>query len=184
MAKADLEIIRGLAQAAGNLYDGALDNDGKPLTIGLNREDLPDINRKMIDGAKIVFAGDQIRLTYEAEITLRDVYKNGANAFQAEIDGKLKKIIEYIKKNYRAIANKSVSLTPVEKESKIRIDYVNRHRVLACAVRHYKIGGLSDILAASEKEQKSREISDTYRKFLELGGLGTRPKNDTRPKNA
>ena len=43
MAKADLEIIRGLAQAAGNLYDGALDNDGKPLTIGLNREDLPDI---------------------------------------------------------------------------------------------------------------------------------------------
>ena len=34
-----LEIIRGVAQAAANAYDGALDQDGKPLDIGLSREE-------------------------------------------------------------------------------------------------------------------------------------------------
>jgi len=184
MANADLEIIRGLSQAAGGLYDGAVDAEGKPFEIGLKREELPDTNRKMIDGAKITFVGDKVRVSYEAEIILKDIYKDGANAFQSEMDDMIQKIVNFLKKNYRAVAKKSVTLTPVEDESSIRVEYISRYRTLCCAYRHYKIGGLSEVLAASEKEQKSREISDAYRKFLELGGLGTRPKNDTRPKNA
>ena len=184
MANADLEIIRGLSRAAGDLYDGALDADGKPLQIGLKREDLLSTNRKMIDGAKVTFVGDKVRIGYETEITLKDIYKNGANAFQSEIDEVIQKVVSFLKKNYRAHTKKSVTLTPDEDESSIKIEYVSRSRVLCCAYRHYKIGGLSDILAASEKEQKERKISDTYQKFLDQGGFGKRPKNDTRPKNA
>lgn len=39
MAAENLEILRGLAQAAADSYDGALDEDGNPIEIGLNRED-------------------------------------------------------------------------------------------------------------------------------------------------
>ena len=185
MASADLEIIRGLSRAAGDLYDGAVDAEGKPLEIGFKREDLLSTDRKMIDGAKITFAGDKLRVSYETEITLKEVYKDGANAFQSEIDDVIQKVVNFLKKNYRAYTKKSVTLTPVEDEAAIKIEYVSRSRVLCCATRHYKIGGLSDILAATEKEQESRKISDTYRKFLEQGGFGgKRPKNDTRPKNA
>jgi len=185
MANVDLEILRGLSRAAGDLYDGALDDEGKPLQIGLKREDLLSTDRKMIDGAKVIFVGDKIRVGYETQIKLKDVYQNGANAFQSEIDDVIQKVVAFLKKNYRAYTKKSVTLTPVEDEAAIKIEYVSRSTVLCCASRHYKIGGLSDILAATEKEQKSREMSDTYRKFLEQGGFGKkRPKNDTRPKNA
>jgi hypothetical protein len=53
------------------------------------------------------------------------------------------------------------------------------------ASRQYKISGLSEIISATnDAETYKREVSDTYRKFLEQGGFGKRPKNDTRPKNA
>ena len=34
-----LEIVRGLSQAAANAYDGALDENGDVLQVGLNREE-------------------------------------------------------------------------------------------------------------------------------------------------
>ena len=34
-----LDVIQGLGQAAANSYDGALDEDGKPIELGLKRED-------------------------------------------------------------------------------------------------------------------------------------------------
>ena len=34
-----LEVIKGLNQAAANAYDGALDESGEPLKVGLSREE-------------------------------------------------------------------------------------------------------------------------------------------------
>ena len=39
MSQADYEVIRGIAQAAANAYDGALDDKGEPIKIGLKREE-------------------------------------------------------------------------------------------------------------------------------------------------
>ena len=39
MAAENLEVLRGLAQAAADSYDGAIDEDGNPVEIGLKRED-------------------------------------------------------------------------------------------------------------------------------------------------
>ena len=39
MSEKTLEVIRGLAQAAASSYDGALDKDGEPITLGLKREE-------------------------------------------------------------------------------------------------------------------------------------------------
>jgi hypothetical protein len=183
MAKADLEVLRNLSQAAGNLYDGAVDDQGEPIKMGLKREELPDTNRKYIDAAKVRFAGDKAIVSYEAEIVLKQVYKNGINGFQNEMDDMIQKVVEQLKKNYRSVAGKSITLTPEGDGAKVDVEYVSRYRTLVHAVRPYKIGGLSEIVAATGAEVNKREMANTYKKFLEQGGFGKQAENDTRPKN-
>ena len=38
MSQLSLDVIRGIAQAAANSYDGALDDKGEPIKIGLKRD--------------------------------------------------------------------------------------------------------------------------------------------------
>tara|TARA_R110001583_G_scaffold18383_17_gene73131 strand:- start:108 stop:641 length:534 start_codon:yes stop_codon:yes gene_type:complete len=171
MANADLEVLKDLSQAAGNLYDGAVDKNGEPIKMGLKREELPNTNRKYIDAAKVRFAGDQIIVTYEAEIVLKQVHKNGINGFQNEMDDMIQKVVEQLKKNYREVAGKSITLTPTTDEAKVDVEYVSRYRTLVHAVRPYKIAGLSEVLAATGAEVNKREMTDSYKKFLEQGGF-------------
>ena len=171
MAKADLQVLQDLSQAAGNLYDGAVDENGEPIKMGLKREELPDTNRKYIDAAKVRFAGDKIIVTYEAEIVLKQVYKNGINGFQNEMDDMIQKVVEQLKKNYREVAGKSITLTPTTDEAKVDVEYVSRYRTLVHAVRPYKIAGLSEVVAATGAEVNKREMADSYKKFLEQGGF-------------
>jgi hypothetical protein len=184
MANADLKIIRDLSQAAGNMYDGAVDDKGEPLKMGLKRDDLLSTDRRYIDGGKIRFAGDKIIVTYEAETRLQDVHKNGINGFQNEMNDMIQNLVNQLKKNYKSVAKKSITLTPEGDNAKVDVAYVSRYRTMVQAIRAYKIGGLSEIIAATGAEVNKREMSDAYRKFLEQGGFGKRPKNDTRPKNA
>tara|TARA_R110000824_G_scaffold254574_2_gene443604 strand:+ start:24 stop:626 length:603 start_codon:yes stop_codon:yes gene_type:complete len=184
MANADLAIIRDLSQAAGYMYDGAVNEKGEPLKMGLKRDELSSTDRKYIDGGKIRFGGNKVIVSYEAEIPLSAVSKKGINGFQNEMNDMVQNLINQLKKNYRAISGKSITLTPDGEDANVNVAYVNRHRTLATAVRSYTIGGLSEVLAATGAEVNKREISDAYRKFLEQGGFGKRPKNDTRPKNA
>lgn len=184
MAKEDFEVLKDLSVAAGNLYDGAVDDKGEPINMGLKRDELPDTNRKYIDAAKVRFAGDKAIVSYEAEIVLKQVYKDGINGFQNEMDDMIQKVVNQLKKNYRAVAGKSITLTAEGDGAKVDVEYVSRYRTLVHAVRSYKIGGLSDVVAATGAEVNKREMADTYKKFLEQGGFGKRPKNDTRPKNA
>ena len=39
MSQKDLDVVRGLMQAAADSYDGALDDKGEPIKIGLKREE-------------------------------------------------------------------------------------------------------------------------------------------------
>ena len=59
-----LEIVRGLSQAAANAYDGALDENGDLLQVGLNREEgHPILDKRVIDGFGVKFAGDKLVVT-------------------------------------------------------------------------------------------------------------------------
>tara|TARA_R110001583_G_scaffold53210_25_gene164441 strand:- start:110 stop:664 length:555 start_codon:yes stop_codon:yes gene_type:complete len=184
MANTDLEIIRDLSRAAGDMYDGAVNDKGEPLKMGLKRDDLLSTNRKYIDGGKFRFAGNKIIVSYEAQTRLKDIYKDGINGFQNEVDQMIQNLVNQLKKNYKSIANKSITLTPEGDGAKVDVAYVSRTRTIVTAMRAYEIGGLSEVVAATGAEVNKHEMSDAYRKFLEQGGFGERPKNDTRPKNA
>ena len=73
MAKADLEVLKNLSQAAGNLYDGAVDENGEPIKIGLKREEgNPILDSRTMDGFKVNIAGSNLILTYQSHLQLMD----------------------------------------------------------------------------------------------------------------
>ena len=188
MANKDiLDIVRGISSAAANAYDGSHDerfsSDGETREIGLNREEGCAIkDTRVMDGFGVKFAGENLVITYHGELTMKDVHKN---SFESDIEGMLADIAKFLKKEYKNITGNSVTLTP-QGESDIFVENSSRVRTWVTAKMHYKIGGITE----SEKinEPSSDRLEDKFRKFLEQGGWngsgGTRPDNDTRPKNS
>ena len=105
-----LDVIRGLNQAAANAYDGALDENGEALKIGLNREEGdPIIDSRLIDGFKVRFAGPKMIVTYQSEMRVDELHPR--NQFENEIDAKFADITKFLKKEYKNITKSTVSLT-------------------------------------------------------------------------
>lgn len=95
-----LEIIHGIQQAASNAYDGSLDENGEPLKIGLKREEGdPILDKRVIDGFKVSFAGNVLILKYQSEITLREVHRGD---FEGEVSQRLQDIASFLKKNIKS----------------------------------------------------------------------------------
>ncbi len=163
------DIIKGINQAAANAYDGShveeLQADGRARTAGLSREDGHYINdRRVIDGFKVSFHGPILRVKYQAETRIKDVQDNG---FENEIISKLKDIVKFLKKEYKAITGETVALT-LEGEHQILVQRISNYRTDVQAQCDYKIGGLTDVgevNSGSDKERADKAIKD----FLALG---------------
>ena len=78
------EIVQGLSQAAANAYDGALDENGEPLKVGLQREEgRPLIDKRVMDGFNVKFYGNMMCIAYMSEVQLKEVYAAG---FESEVE--------------------------------------------------------------------------------------------------
>ncbi len=56
-----LEIVQGISQVMANTYDGAVDENGEPIKIGLKREeDVAITDKRVMDGFKIAMSGDTL----------------------------------------------------------------------------------------------------------------------------
>jgi hypothetical protein len=177
------EIIQGLSQAAANAYDGALNEDGEAIEAGLKREEgRPLIDKRVMDGFNVKFFGNMACVSYHSELQLKEVYANG---FESEMEQRIADVVTFLKKEYKNITGNSVTLTP-EGESDIYVENSSRVRTWVTAKMHYKIGGLDENMAYNEPS--SDRLEDKFRDFLSQGGwtgdCGTRPDNDTRPKNS
>ena len=176
------EIVQGLSQAAANAYDGALDENGEPLKVGLQREEgRPLIDKRVMDGFNVKFYGNMMCIGYMAEVQLKEVYAAG---FESEVEQHVADVSSFLKKEYSRITGDSVSLTK-EGEIDVRVENSSRVRSWVTAKQHYKIGGLDD---AMQLAAESKDTVDTdWRSFLEQGGWngkgGKRPDNDSRKKD-
>ena len=163
------EIIQGINQAAANAYDGShleeLQADGRARTVGLSREDGHYINdRRVMDGFKVSFHGPLLRVKYQAEVRIKEVQDNG---FENDITSKLKDIVKFLKKEYKAITGNTIALT-LEGEHQILVQRISNYRTDVQAQCDYKIGGLPDVgevNGGSDKERTDKAIRD----FLALG---------------
>jgi len=178
-----LEIVRGIAQAAANSYDGAHDEkysyDGEARKVGLNREEGDIIiDSRKLDGFSVKFHGPLLCIHYHGEIKIKDLHNK---KFESEMESMLNDIAKFLKKEYKKVTGKSVSLT-AEGEPYVDAQSTSRVRAWVQAYRYYKIGGLSDVERVGEESED--RLDDSIKKFLAIGKDkypgAKKPKNLTR----
>tara|TARA_R110000744_G_scaffold1305_4_gene4625 strand:- start:8290 stop:8862 length:573 start_codon:yes stop_codon:yes gene_type:complete len=180
-----LEVIKCLNQAAANAYDGALDENGEPLKLGLNREDgHPILDSRVIDGFKVRFAGPKMIVTYQSEMRVDELHPR--NRFENEIEAKFKDIVKFLKKEYKKIKKQSVSLTE-DSEIDIMVQTTSRHHTWVQAKKQYAIGGFEGVESlrmGSERaaDRRDKDYHKQFKDFLELS-TAKRPSNDKAKKN-
>ena len=167
MSEKTLQIIQGLAQAAADSYDGASDQDGNPLDIGLKREKgHPVLDSRQIDGFKCRIDGQHLMITYQSELKLKDVY---AQDLENELEKTMADILSHLKKKYKEITGKSVRLSPAGEVDAI-VEKISKVRVHVVATKVYKVGGMTgveDRLAPS-----AERLESSFKDFLSLGAWG------------
>ena len=176
-----LQIIQGLQQAAANGYDGALDDKGEPIKVGLKREEGdPILDRRVIDGFRVKFFNDQICIHYHGEVMLKDVYAGG---FENEIARMLNEIKKFLQKQYKVVTGNSVTLTKSD-DPQIMVQSTSRLRSWVQAHQYYKVSGIKEDEMSLAKGSGARTVDDAIKKFLEMGShQAKKPMNVTRKKD-
>jgi len=172
MSQVTLDIIRGIAQAAANAYDGAHDEKGEPISLGLKREEGDVIkDSRTIDGFKCKIDGNHLIVSYQSDIRLKDVY---GTKFENEINSTLGDIGKWLKKEYKKITGNTLSLKEVG-EPDILVQSTSKVRVFVNASKMYKIGGLESV---EDRSKPSKDkLEGQFKKFIEQGGWGKKPEN-------
>jgi hypothetical protein len=160
-----LEIVNGISQVLANSYDGATDEDGEPVKIGLKREEGHPINdSRVMDGFSVKMYPGKICIHYHAEIKLKDLHKND---FESDVEGMIEQIAKFLKKEFKKITGQSLSLS-ADGDVKIIAQETSRVRHFIQAFRNYKCSGLDGLDKINEPSNDS--IDDKFRSFMEQGG--------------
>lgn len=172
MSQVNLEVLRGLAQAAADCYDGALDDNGERVDLGLKRDEgHPVFDSRTMDGFKIKLSGNHCIINYQSDIKLKEVYAGG---FETEMEQTLQDIADHLKKKYKKLTGNSVTLTP-DGDADVLVQSTSRVRVFVNAQKKFRIGGLEDVEDLTEESEDRLEAS--FKSFLDAGGWGSGPEN-------
>ena len=172
-----LEIVRGISQAIANRHDGALDEDGEPVKIGLRREEGMDLtDRRVMDGFNVSLYGDMMCIKYHGEATLKEVHNKD---FESDMEQMVQDISSYIKKEYRKVTKSSLNLVK-EGEIDILVQSLNRGRSWIQAKCDFKIGNYSEVDTV-QNETEDKKLDKDFKNFIEAGGFEKKAKNDKRP---
>ena len=155
-----LEIINGISQVLANTYDGALDESGEPVKIGLRREEgNPLIDARIMDGFGAYISGDRLHIKYHSEIPLKEVHSNG---FEAEMESMVEKVKSFLQKEFKKVTKSSLTLSDPS-EVDVLVEYISRIRCSVKVHKCFKIGGLP--------VEPEKEVDPAFEKFTALGGL-------------
>ncbi len=169
-----MEIVRGISQVMANSHDGALDDKGEPIKVGLKREEGdPIIDSRVMDGFKVSFYGNQLCIHYHSEIKLKDVHASG---FESDLEKMIADIAKFIKKEYKKVTGDALTLKAAGEVDAI-VQETSRVRCWVQAKQYFDIGGID---AEGVKEPSEDNMEASFKSFLDQGGWGTKAKNDTR----
>ena len=167
-----LEIVNAISQVLANSYDGALDESGEPVKIGLRREEgNPLTDRRIMDGFGASVSGDRLHIRYHTEIPLKEVHSNG---FEGEMETMVEKVKSFIQKEFNKVAKGSLSLSDPS-EVDVLVEYISRIRCSVKVHKCYKIGGMDMKYERSgdhgTKFDEERPTDPAFEKMMKLGGL-------------
>ena len=164
-----LEIINGISQVMANTYDGATDENGEPIKVGLKREEGHPINdSRVMDGFSVKMYPGSITIHYQAEVKLKDIHDNG---FESEIDSLIGDIANFIKKEFKKITGTTLNLKPADGragEVKIIAQSTSKVRNFIQAHKSFQCSNLKDMDAISSPSED--RLEDNFRDFLSQGG--------------
>tara|TARA_B100000427_G_C15510118_1_gene595767 strand:+ start:79 stop:579 length:501 start_codon:yes stop_codon:yes gene_type:complete len=161
-----LEIIDCISQVLSNTYDGALDESGEPVKIGLRREEgNPLVDQRIMDGFGAHISGDRLHIKYHAEIPLKEVHSKD---FEGEMESMVEKVKSFIQKEYKKIKKTGLTLSDPS-EVDVLVEYVSRIRTSVKVHKCYKIGGAE--AEQNEPESADRPSDPAFEKMVKLGGL-------------
>ena len=164
-SKEDLEVIRAIGQAAANAYDGALDDKGEPVVVGLSRDvGNPTIDSRIVDGFKVKMVGEKLMVSYQSDVFLKDVHDKN---FENDLERKMGDIASYLKKEFKKITKKALSLKSLGDVDAL-VQQTSRVRVFVVATKTYEVGNLSSVDAV-EGDTTVKNINRNFQDFLAEG---------------
>ena len=164
MSQKVIDILRGISQAAAGMYDGALDEEGEPIKIGLKREEgNPMLDKRVIDGCKVRCSGKTLIVSYHSDLLLKDVYASKKGKLEDELEQTMSDIVSYLKKQYRKVTGNTLSLKE-KGEVDARVESTSRVRVFVTASKHYEITSMSDV--EDIKNPSEDKLEKTFSDFL------------------
>lgn len=162
-----MEIIQGISQAVANKHHGSREDDGKGefQDIGLRRDEVvPFTDRGIMDGFGVSIGGNKLKLHYQSEISLKEVYQK---KFEDEITDVMEQCIAFVKKEYRKATKSSLSLKMVG-EPVIRVEHMNKVRSWVTAYCIYEVAGLEK--PEDETYEKRLKATEKYWNNLDKKG--------------
>jgi len=162
MSQKDLDVVRGLMQAAADSYDGALDDKGEPIKVGLKREEgNPILDTRVMDGFKCRIDGTKLVVNYQSDLLLKDVYKGN---LENELEQTMADIVKHLKKQYKKITGSTLKLK-AEGDVDALVQSTSRVRVFVLATKVYNIDSLTDV--ENRLQPSEDNLDKSFRKFLE-----------------
>ena len=175
--KTTLEIIRALSQAA-NVYDGyhsrGYEGSAEYEKVGLKREKgHPLLDKRVMDGFGVKFHGNKLCINYHGEVNMKDIHRHGPKKYEQEIEQMFGDIVKFLKKEYKKITGKKITLTSQGDADSI-IQRMNSIRNWVQSVKWYEIGGIKDVrdTDAAEKGEDWRGKA-TIKAALSSGKVDT-----------
>jgi len=164
MSQKDLDVVRGIMQAAADTYDGAMDDKGEPIKVGLKREEgHPVLDTRVMDGFKCRVDGAKLVINYQSDLLLRDVYRGN---LENELEQTFADIVKHLKKQYKKITGKGLKLK-ADGECDALVQSTSRVRVFVLATKIYSITSLKDV--ENRLEPSEDTLDKNFKKFLEKG---------------
>ena len=140
MALSVYDVVKGISQAIHNKHHGAIDENGKPVEIGLKREEQPIRDQKVMDGFGVAFHGNVLIIKYNSFEPLASLHEK---RFEKEIERRIGEVKSFITKEFNKTTGHNLRLKEVG-EVKVLVETANRVKALVKAMMAYEVLNLKD----------------------------------------
>jgi len=156
------DIVKGINQAAANAHDGAVDAEGEPLDIGLERnKSVPISDRRIMDGFGVTVSGTTMRVNYTRELPSKDV---ADNKLKSKIENSIEEVTKFLKKEYKNLTGEALKLKKKGQLEMGNVQSTSRVRSWVQAHCEYEIQG-----ATGHDVKDKDDVDAAIKSFLALG---------------
>ena len=164
------DIVKGINQAAANAHDGAIDAEGEPLDIGLERnKPTPIHDRRVMDGFGVKFIGTLMRVNYTRELPNAEIT---TNKLKGQIETSIEEVVKFLKKEYKSITGDALKL---KKKGNLELGNVQSTSRVRSWVQSYCDYELQGVKGHDIKDKD--DVDAAIKSFLALGKDTKKPDN-------